>query len=689
VDFFVSSHTHTHTTHIHTERRHIRSHLLPQVPQVQLLYRHFSAIMVRPAKRKASVLQPAAHKDESPAKKRNITLQAIVAQKLRDNFRRATPTETDCRQGPDGRTLRQRLEFDFGQAVEGNSDVVHGRLYYDMLRAIYITQSDVHAALKCPQESEGLAVDAKLMEGMQAAQKKQPDRRLCMSWLMRCEIVPNAKEIRGVLRLAVTLKAGCVKQLADAQILLQFAARLEVHICHEEAWSHCVVWTESVLLQLLKKSRGLKTPDQEWLRKFRAVCGLVFVKTDLDAVLDRTGEWKTVKTNLFNMTASSSLGRVLFDEQVREVLQMDVDEKIDLALKKAFGGKECSEASVRTAKLDLIKELEAMPSIDALPPREVKVRYRRHLSLVKISGLTDEVNVKFEAVLRGLAVEQKRLKTTFAEEVIIPESAACGYSAAVPDHLVHDCATARTALANLIKDNAINSADVLAKVVLSKASVLTLTDPMIKLELALFSDSTRGDACGTLQMRILDGLPAEGRIQTPEVCHQKLATLSQSELCRYSSRAAQEKLRLSQSLLKSFIEQRPPATKDLLEDSFMKDVLLSCGYFCVHRVAAAKMLYGAEAAKKEYDKLFASESQTLADVTKLRVFGWLLQPAQVKRLDEAAKKAAGAKKGAGKGTNIAAASSSSSSSAALKTKTKETQESDQWALKKAMCMFDD
>jgi hypothetical protein len=61
----------------------------------------------------------------------------------------------------------------------------------------------------------------------------------------------------------------------------------------------------------------------------------------------------------------------------------------------------------------------------------------------------------------------------------------------------------------------------------------------------------------------------------------------------------------------------------------------------------------------------------------------------VKRLDEAAKKAAGAKKGAGKGTNIAAASSSSSSSAALKTKTKETQESDQWALKKAMCMFDD
>ena len=166
--------------------------------------------MVLAAKRQRSVKE-AAH--QGTVGKRHQTQEGIIQQKLRDNFKHLGPSETDVVKGPDGRTLRERLQHDFNLSKQG-VQIVFGRIYYDMLRGIYQKQSAQHLALELASAEQ--VVSAELVQAMLAAKKIKPDRQPFVTWMSKQSMPPNPKEVAGIFRWLLTLRIGCVKQMGCA-----------------------------------------------------------------------------------------------------------------------------------------------------------------------------------------------------------------------------------------------------------------------------------------------------------------------------------------------------------------------------------------------------------------------------------------------------------------------------------------
>lgn len=126
---------------------------------------------------------------------RTTTVESLVQQKIRDNFKTLGPQETDVVKGPDGRTLRERLHHDLsmskssggGGSGEQDSELqCFGRLYYDMLKKIYMKPQALHAAL-LPKDPS-LTVAPGLLKAMLAAQKAKPDRALFLNYMASARI---------------------------------------------------------------------------------------------------------------------------------------------------------------------------------------------------------------------------------------------------------------------------------------------------------------------------------------------------------------------------------------------------------------------------------------------------------------------------------------------------------------------
>lgn len=113
--------------------------------------------------------------EDGSKKRRVVTQEYAVQQKIRDNFKTFTSEETDVIKGSDGRTLRERLLHDLARAsAVGTSSVAFGKLYYDSLRRIYAKPCVPHTAL-APSDTT-LEVDPALVKAILAAQRSKPDR---------------------------------------------------------------------------------------------------------------------------------------------------------------------------------------------------------------------------------------------------------------------------------------------------------------------------------------------------------------------------------------------------------------------------------------------------------------------------------------------------------------------------------
>jgi hypothetical protein len=645
--------------------------------------------MVRPpAKRKAG--HTVAESPEDQPKKRLVTVQSVVAQKIRDNFKDATAEETDLKQNiEDGRTMRQRLTHDFDMAIMKGQRISWGRCYYDMIRHVYCEDRDVHKALAPNAEQKLLEVAPALNKAMEKASQKKPDRAPMVDWLSRSRECPNAKEIRGILRWATTLKPGCAKQLQDAKRVMTFLVRLKVKAVHAECLAVVRSWLSDVMLAMLSKSRGLKEKDVEFVTKHKEYLCLVFLDLDVEAVVGRTSDWSAVQQQLLRLTQLCKLGRVLFEEQVCKVLQETVDAVIGRSVSKLYGkGQHVTFASLDDAKINVLDEIESIPAIDSLAAKRiVTVTYRQVQYEVPVSSFTEEVSIKMAAPARGIGLRNGKLLSVFAESILIPESQTCLEEATVADEVLAACAHARRCLANVIHDNSVGSADVLAKLVAQKTANIVTEDADARLELAMFHELTREDGVSRLQVEILKVLPAADRLCSADSAMTRLQALANGKLYKYSSRQAQEKLRITINLIGAIAEFRPPNVTHHAKDHFMAKVLIACSWFVSWKKGASAKVYGAEAIMATMCMLVAKHAKgecTLDEITRARTFGWLLPAEQLKELEAMAIALA-----ACNGGPKAKAKGKATSSAAVERKAKDKASKDEAASKKAASMFED
>ena len=101
---------------------------------------------------------------------------------------------------------------------------------------IYEGESNAYQALEA--KNPDLLVSPIFVQAMLAAQRAKPDRSLFTTYMSTTQAVPNAKEIVGLFRWFLTLKVGCVKQLAVALDGLRFIQRLSLHTVYQSSLQH-------------------------------------------------------------------------------------------------------------------------------------------------------------------------------------------------------------------------------------------------------------------------------------------------------------------------------------------------------------------------------------------------------------------------------------------------------------------
>jgi hypothetical protein len=554
------------------------------------------------AKRKA----PASLKVTDPSgKKRLLTNEALVSTKLRDNFKGLSSASTDAVRGIDGRTLRERLLYDVEKAQKVGESIVFGKLYYDGLKILYEPLEDVHKAL-VPPKSSTCEVRPQLVKAMVLVQGSRVDRSGFEQFFTCCKETPNVKEICGVWRFAITLRVGCMKQMATAVMCLRFVARMGLHDAYPEYWCHVRTWADCVLVTLLRKSRYQKQRDAEFLDVHAPLVELVCTKHCLAKIAACKGEYDSVSAQLNELCDGSTLGRLLFETHQTKITTKKVAAHIEKGIHTMMHAKQTvSQDFFDAAQGGVIDLLERMPGIESLPSRrEVFVTYRGSKLPIRVSTLAEEVQLKFMAAIKGIAVETDKLPKLWIEDLVVLPLSPLAPSPPLSEPMLKNATAARKTLKHMVSDASVSSSDVLAKLVGQKTQGLLLQDPAFKIELAVVGELTRSDDKGRLRESVIQALPTAKVIWAAESAVQKLQALEGTELFKLSSRSAQEKVRIAQNMVAAISEGRKPDVRAMGEDDFVATVVSACQWFVEHQDKSTDPpLYGKAALAKKLENL--------------------------------------------------------------------------------------
>ena len=201
-----------------------------------------------------------------------------------------------------------------------------------------------------------------------------------------------------------------------------------------------------------------------------------------------------------------------------------------------------------------------MPGADFLPrKREVELKYRNQDLTVRLDSLGEEVDLKFAAVVKGLAVQQGKLGKMWCEDLLVSDAeGACPLKAKIHPELLKEAKAARHLAGNMVADASVSTADVLVKLFAQKSPALMLMDPNFKVELALLNLLTSGGSHGQLNKSILQCLPTKSNLISAECAAQRLNNLTTGALYKLSSRACQEQLKLTLELVGAIVQGRVP-----------------------------------------------------------------------------------------------------------------------------------
>ena len=206
---------------------------------------------------------------------------------------------------------------------------------------------------------------------------------------------------------------------------------------------------------------------------------------------------------------------------------------------------ELSADAVANARSELFSQLELLDGIDALPSRrEIQVVYRGEALSIRIHGLQEEVDIRYACVLKSVAIQQGKLQKLWCEDVLIEKNDAIATKMTIPISIVKEAKAARLMIATMVDDASISSADVLAKLMVTKTPALLLVDKNFKIELALVQSLTCEGASNKLDQVTLSCLPDKHHVFTAESAAQKLHQLASGPLQKLSSRPAQERLKV-------------------------------------------------------------------------------------------------------------------------------------------------
>ena len=578
-----------------------------------------------------------------------MSIEALAATKIRTNFKSCGPLETDSITGADNKTLRQRLEHDIALSLKNPKAISWGLYYYDELKMVYEKLVDIQQAIKdaAADLDLGQEPEDKLTQAIAAASRKKPDRTKIVNWFQRRSEDLNPKEVVGLFRFISTLRPACNKQLLVSKAAVSFCLKRQLHLKFKKLWDVLTKWVDGVYACMLRKSRTMKQTDAKFIEVNRKLMEMLFE----GRVLEAAGGNGELEAGLLSVVAGAvrmfHTGKMLLAARVSKSICGKVKTHIRGAIDKLFYGKEdtMGQSDFDNAKAECAATLEQVEGIDTVENnREVLIPYRSIDVAVMVASLSDEVDMHFASMLKGILVEQGVLKPSFMDAILCSGSKVTlrEKTRNAGKELLLEPEAAREKLAKMWGDAEVKSADDLQKVARKAANLINI-DSTWKVEMSQISMLSRKDEHNRLCQSTLDAFPSQGSPgSTATQVATRLKAISGSILYKLSSAEAQSKAQMAANIVNQIALEQVPDVRTKDSDNWLKEVFGRCKWFCnyksdtgvmcgqeafVQKMTNAKEIIGA--------KLKKGDKRMRIDwLWELKTFKFLLEDAAQRKLCE-------------------------------------------------------
>ena len=568
---------------------------------------------------------------------RRYTPEQVVHKKLHDNFRGWGPADTDLRQ-VDSLTLRQTVARDLESFNQGKEPRVMGAVYYAKLKALF--KAPVSSDTDFVIDDAALPINPRLVNAICAARRAHPDRSALSAYLQTC-VLPNQSEFVGLCRYFLSLKPGCLKQLAAGMDAVRFCARLHLDSKFSREFDLIRQWCDIMVEAALVRSRAARTPDNVFCDINSAVLKLVMPPTSLTTVLNAKGSWTTVAEDISKLVASSQTGLRLFTSAIEGVMSTRLAETIAECIDTSMTEDDTlTEAQVLQAQADCQKKVEALPCISLLPQRRsVVMQYRGQDVQVRVLSVQEQVQLSFATVMKSIAVEAAQLVPLWVEQIFVKPDYKCPYEAKLPDSMFASASAVRARLKRAVEDADAVTGDLVKHCLQKAAAGLLVDDPTFKIEMAIIEEMVDEGTGKRIVSAILECLPSLDNHFEAETAALKLHSLASGEAMKLADRSSQEKLKVVQTVVNALVEQRPPDLKEVSKADWMLDIVTRLQFFLrapVEEGSANPPVNGSAAIEPLLAALTASLAAgtvTMSDIAPLNCFSWLLSKEQKQQAD--------------------------------------------------------
>jgi hypothetical protein len=584
----------------------------------------------------ASLLDKEQAKDQAATLKRKRPSRSsddVVAKILQDNFKsRGWSADSFDLVLRNGVSLRESIK-----AAKIRHDAglqIMGKVYYDALRSLYSDADSPAVQMKVLDPTQ--PVDQTVSDAITAITNHRSDRGP-MTAMFSSNYIPNQKSLVAMFRVVCDLQPGTNVAVADFFIeMLSYIVRNDLHNKHKQIFDllrprldaaldkHWMVW----------KSSGLSS--SMWFDVHEPYIGAIVDKVSLKRCFETKSNWMEVADDLA-VVVQSAVGARIFLSKYRGLAGQRVIAQIE---------KECAELDKSNATVALVSQLQAICQQKCLESgkvfhelfdlaMEIKMDYRGVAIKVMARSLQEVFLYNMAARIKGRAVALGELEPLWCEnELAGPTSSP---TLKIESALLRTYKLARQAAMDLLPDG--HTGVAIKNTLQSRQKMLSSLDKDWGIEHHFFLGMVGEMGEAALRKKILDALPGSDRSVTVDDSSAALAELESSKLYSFVDVGCQTAFSKVKELVGSIKLQRQPRFPSPCSD-FLSTVKERLSYFCNYEETAgtdkAAVSNGRAACKKHLQamevRMAANETLSLADVTTLQVFSWLLQPAEQQRL---------------------------------------------------------
>ena len=483
--------------------------------------------------------------------------------------------------------------------------------------------------LSAVQKLDDVDPDEQLVSAMRAACRKKPDRSLFSNFFQKCRRELNVAEVVGVLKWMLSLRTSCAKQQTAAVGALKFLIGRGIPTKWVAHWKIAQPGVDALVFQMLRSHRNSKESDKKFIALNRSKLNVLCAPADLEQVLNCGENYMEVEQQLLSVVHSSECLRALFSKESIKVVEQKCLVHINTHLQKCFDfdGLVTVER-MDTAKAELLAVLEVESGIDQLPvKRAVKMTCFGQDIVVKVDSLSDEVDLHFSRVLKGMAVAQDKLTHTFAEVILASNWQKPTHKGRITVEAVVFIDSARSRLATAYSDADIKKCDQLLRLVNGQTARLCCVESGFKIEMAFVSLLCTSSGAGALLTMIKQAFPSAIRQCTALQTVTALQALQTHSCHKLSSEQAQKQLQIAINLASAIVDKREPSLTSGRKDAFLADLLARSSWF-LSRKTGEDTQYGQQALVDMYQHSVAAVKKKSEPVKEyidcMRCFTWLV-----------------------------------------------------------------